>query len=180
MLSLRSALFLAPLIAFLFLAWLLLRGLDLDPSVLPSALKDKPAPAFSLPLLQDVDQRFNPESLKGKVWVLNVFASWCGPCREEHPLVKRLSDAGLAVVVGLNYKDPPDDARAWLARLGNPYAQVAIDVDGRVGIDWGVYGVPETFVIDPQGVIRFKHVGPLTAQVVDEQVLPLLRRLAAS
>ena len=178
--SLRSALFLAPLIAFVFLAWLLLHGLGLDPRELPSALKDKPAPVFSLPQLHDIDKRFSSERLKGKVWVLNVFASWCGPCRQEHPLVKRLSDSKLAVVVGLNYKDPPDDARAWLARLGNPYAHIAVDVDGRVGIDWGVYGVPETFVIDKNGVIRFKHVGPLTAEMVDTKLLPLLGRLGAS
>lgn len=179
MLSRRSALFIGPLIAFLFLAWFLLRGLSLNPREVPSPLIGKAAPAFSLPQLDALDQTFSPADLRGQVWVLNVFASWCGPCRSEHPQVKRLAQSAGVPVVGLNYKDPPDNARQWLRELGNPYRVVAVDVQGRAGIDWGVYGVPETFVIDKTGLIRYKHVGELTAQVLDEKLLPLLRQLEA-
>ena len=177
MISRRSALFIGPLIAFLFLAWFLLRGLSLNPREVPSPLIGKPAPEFTKPQLHDFDKMVSPKDLAGQVWVLNVFASWCGPCRVEHPLVQKIADAKLAPVLGLNYKDPPDAAKAWLRQLGDPYSVIAIDIDGRAGIDWGVYGVPETFVIDKAGVIRFKHIGPLTSEVVDRKLLPLLREL---
>lgn len=180
MLSRRSALFIGPLIAFVFLAWMLLRGLSLNPREVPSPLIGKPAPAFTKPQLYDLEKTIAPADMQGKPWVLNVFASWCGPCRVEHPLVQRLAAAQLAPVVGLNYKDPPDNAKDWLRQMGNPYSAIAVDVDGRAGIDWGVYGVPETFIIDKAGVIRFKHVGPLTDEVVDGKLLPLLKELSAS
>jgi cytochrome c biogenesis protein CcmG/thiol:disulfide interchange protein DsbE len=178
MLTRRSALFVGPLIAFLFLAWFLLRGLSLNPREVPSPLIGKPAPAFSKPKLHDMEKRVAPADLLGRPWVLNVFASWCGPCRAEHPLVQKIADAKIAPVLGLNYKDPPDQARAWLRQLGDPYSVIAVDIDGRAGIDWGVYGVPETFVIDKAGVIRLKHIGPLTPEVLDGKLLPLLRELA--
>jgi cytochrome c biogenesis protein CcmG/thiol:disulfide interchange protein DsbE len=178
MLTRRSALFVGPLIAFLFLAWFLLRGLSLNPREVPSPLIGKPAPAFSKPQLHDMEKRVAPADLLGRPWVLNVFASWCGPCRAEHPLVQKIADAKIAPVLGLNYKDPPDQARAWLRQLGDPYSVIAVDIDGRAGIDWGVYGVPETFVIDKAGVIRLKHIGPLTPEVLDGKLLPLLRELA--
>ncbi len=180
MLSRRSALFIGPLIAFVFLAWLLLRGLSLNPREVPSPFIGKPAPAFSQPQLHELQKTFAPADLAGRVWVLNVFASWCGPCRAEHPLVQRLAQTQLAPVVGLNYKDPPDNARQWLQQLGNPYSVIAVDIEGRTGIDWGVYGVPETFVIDKAGIIRFKHVGPLSPEVLDGKLLPLLRQLSAA
>lgn len=177
MLSRRSALFIGPLIAFLFLAWFLLRGLSLNPREVPSPLIGKPAPVFLKPQLHAMEKSVSPADFAGRAWVLNVFASWCGPCRAEHPLVQKIADAGLAPVLGLNYKDPPDQARAWLKQLGDPYRVIAVDIDGRAGIDWGVYGVPETFVIDAGGVIRLKHVGPLTPEIVDQKVLPLLKEL---
>ena len=180
MLSRRSALFIGPLIAFMVLAWFLLRGLSLNPREVPSPLIGKSAPAFSLPQLDDMDKTLAPADLQGRVWVLNVFASWCGPCRSEHPQVQRLAQAQLAPVIGLNYKDPPDNAKQWLQQMGNPYQAVAVDIQGRAGLDWGVYGVPETFIIDKTGTIRYKHIGELTDKVLDEKLLPLLRELGAS
>jgi len=180
MLNRRSALFIGPLIAFLFLAWFLWEGLSLKPREVPSPLIDKPAPAFSKPELYDAARIVTPEDYLGQVWVLNVFASWCAPCREEHPWVQSLAREGIVPVVGLNYKDRPEDAKAWLQSLGNPYQTIAADIDGRAGIDWGVYGVPETFIIDAKGVIRHKHIGPLTADALKETLLPKLRALKAS
>ncbi|MGB1612169.1 MAG: DsbE family thiol:disulfide interchange protein, partial [Arenicellales bacterium] len=117
------------------------------------------------------------EELVGRVWVLNVFASWCVACRAEHGLLNDLASKQLVTLVGLNYKDEPSDARSWLRELGNPYDVVAVDSQGQVGLDWGVYGVPETFVIDADGTIRFKHIGPVDARVIEEQILPLVRKL---
>jgi len=117
------------------------------------------------------------EELVGRVWVLNVFASWCVACRAEHGLLNDLASKQLVTLVGLNYKDDPSDARSWLRELGNPYDVVAVDSQGQVGLDWGVYGVPETFVIDADGTIRFKHIGPVDARVIEEQILPLVRKL---
>lgn len=171
--------FLLPLGVFALLLVFLLVGLRLNPREVPSPLIDKPAPAFSLPLLGQPDQRIARDDLLGKVWVLNIFASWCAPCRVEHPLVTDLASLKLAPVYGLNYKDKTDDATKWLAQLGDPFAGVLVDADGRTGIDFGVYGVPETFVIDQKGVIRLKHIGPLTPDVVSEQIVPLLSRLRA-
>jgi cytochrome c biogenesis protein CcmG/thiol:disulfide interchange protein DsbE len=154
-------------------------GLGLNPREVPSPLIDRPAPAFSLPRLDDPGKSIRREDLLGKVWVLNVWASWCAPCQQEHPLVIDLAKRTRVPVYGLNYKDQPGNARAWLQRLGDPYAATLIDFDGRVGIDWGVYGVPETFVIDTKGQVRYKHIGPLTEQAVRERIEPLLKQLGA-
>ena len=173
----KSLRFLIPLALFVALAWFLYAGLSLNPREVPSPLIGKPAPAFALPRLDDPAQTIKREDLLGKVWVMNVWASWCAPCREEHPLVIALAKQRKVPVIGLNYKDRPGDARNWLERLGNPYAATLIDFDGKVGIDFGVYGVPETFVIDAQGIVRFKHVGALTPQVISQKLEPVLKEL---
>lgn len=173
----KSLKFIIPLVVFVVLAIFLGRGLDLNPREVPSPLIGKPAPAFTLPLLGEAGVTKRPADFAGKAWVLNVWASWCVPCRAEHPVLVDLGRRGLAPIVGLNYKDKTTDAQTFLARLGNPYAATLVDVDGRVGIDWGVYGVPETFVIDKAGTIRFKHIGPLTPDVVKDKLEPLLRQL---
>jgi cytochrome c biogenesis protein CcmG/thiol:disulfide interchange protein DsbE len=175
----KSLKFLVPLGLFLVLVGFLYAGLGLNPREVPSPLIDRPAPAFSLPRLDDPGKSIRREDLLGKVWVLNVWASWCAPCQQEHPLVIDLAKRTRVPVYGLNYKDQPGNARAWLQRLGDPYAATLIDFDGRVGIDWGVYGVPETFVIDTKGQVRYKHIGPLTEQAVRERIEPLLKQLGA-
>ena len=152
-------------------------GLGLNPREVPSPLIGKPAPAFTLPRLDDASQMVRRDDLLGKVWMLNVWASWCAPCREEHPLVIDIARRQLVPVYGLNYKDTAPAAKGWLASLGNPYRATLVDADGRVGIDFGVYGVPETFIIDRQGVVRLKHTGPLTPDVVRERIEPLLKAL---
>ena len=169
--------FIIPLVVFVVLVGFLAVGLKLDPRAVPSPLINKPAPAFALPRLDDAAKTLRRDDLLGKAWVLNVWASWCGPCRDEHPQVLALARGNYAPIVGLNYKDAQADARGWLQQLGDPYTVSLSDSDGRTGIDWGVYGVPETFVIDKQGVIRFKHVGPLTAAVVQTRIVPLLKEL---
>jgi len=173
----KSLRFILPLVVFVVLVGFLAVGLNLDPRLVPSPLIGKPAPAFVLPRLDDAARTMRRDDLLGKPWVLNVWASWCGPCREEHPQVLALARGRYAPIVGLNYKDVRDDARNWLLRLGDPYTVSLSDTDGRIGIDYGVYGVPETFVIDKAGVIRFKHVGPLTATVVQSRIVPLLKEL---
>lgn len=169
--------YITPLLGFLVLAVFFAIGLRHDPGELPSALIGKPAPAFDLPLLADTSRTMSSKSLHGQVWVLNVFASWCRPCLEEHPRVVQLANASRASLVGLNYKDARSDAQQWLRDHGNPFTSVVADVEGRTGIDYGVYGVPETFVIDKAGLIRFKHTGPLTSAVVKDKILPLLAAL---
>lgn len=169
--------FLLPLALFLGVSAFLYKGLFLNPREVPSPLIGKPAPAFELPKLHDASQRIGREDLLGKVWMLNVWASWCTPCQEEHPLVIDIARRGLVPVYGLNYKDQGPAARNWLARLGDPYQATLVDADGRVGIDWGVYGVPETFIIDRSGTVRFKHTGPLTPEVVRKRIEPLLKEL---
>ena len=175
----RRLVFLLPLLLFtalaLYFAIALVSGRD--PRELPSALLDKPAPAFDLPGLAG-DARLTMESLRGEVVVLNFFASWCAPCRVEHPLLLRLARQEKAHVVGIAYKDRPEDSRRFLAELGDPYRATGIDRDGRVGIDFGLYGVPETYVIDRQGNIRKRFVGALTPALLDRELLPLLRALA--
>ena len=167
-----------PLAALVLLAFLLWRGLGLNPREVPSPLVGKPAPAFTLPRLAtnagDV-KTFSPADMRGRVWLLNVWASWCAACREEHPVLVELAKSGVVTIVGLNYKDEPEAARAWLARFGNPYVTSAADRDGKVGIDYGVYGVPETYLIDAEGVIRFKQIGPVTPRIVEERIRPLLQ-----
>ena len=170
--------YLLPLLIFIVLAGFLAVGLKLNPRELPSPLIDKPAPAFSLPRLDVSAQKLSSQEMRGKVWVLNVWASWCGPCRQEHPLIAELAKTGVPVV-GLNYKDKPADAAAWLVELGDPFMTTVTDREGLVGIDYGVYGVPETFVIDKAGVIRLKHVGPVTPEALRERILPMVRKLGA-
>ena len=169
--------FLLPLGIFLVLSVFLAVGLKLDPREVPSPLIDKPAPPFQLALLQDPGKTLAPVDLKGKVWILNVWASWCVPCLQEHPLLVDLSKQSVVPIYGLNYKDGRDDALKWLARHGNPYTLSAMDADGSVSIDYGVYGVPETYIIDKDGVIRFKQVGPVTPKVLEKKILPLVRQL---
>lgn len=169
--------FLIPLGLFLGLVAFLAVGLKLDPREVPSPLIGKPAPAFVLTRLDNAQKTIRREDLLGKVWMLNVWASWCVACREEHPLLMQFAARQLLPIYGLNYKDSRAEGQQWLARFGNPYTASLFDGDGRVGIDWGVYGVPETFIIDQQGTIRFKHIGPLTPEVLRSRVEPLIRKL---
>jgi cytochrome c biogenesis protein CcmG/thiol:disulfide interchange protein DsbE len=171
--------FLLPLIAFAILVGFLAVGLTRDPSDVPSPLIGKPAPQFSLPQLDDASKSFSPATMKGRVWLLNVWASWCVTCREEHPVLVEFAKTGGVPVVGLDYKDKVADGQQWLAERGNPYTLTAVDADGRVGIDYGVYGVPETYVIDKTGVIRMKHTGPITPSVLKEKILPLIEKLSS-
>ena len=171
--------FLAPLALFAVLLGFLAVGLNLNPREVPSPLIGKPAPAFELARLDDPAQRITREDLKGQVWILNVWASWCVACRQEHPLLVDFAKRSPVPLYGLNYKDKRDDGLGWLQRFGNPYKASLYDIDGRVGIDFGVYGVPETFVIDKQGVIRFKQIGPVTPEVLRDQIEPLLKQLNA-
>ena len=162
---------------FIALVALLAIGLQLNPREVPSPLIGKHAPAFDLPLLEAPDKRFSQKDMLGKVWILNVWASWCPPCLVEHPVVTQIARSGLVPVVGLNYKDQRNDALPWLKRNGDPYQLIVFDPDGRIGIDYGVYGVPETYVIDRQGVIRYKQIGPLTPDVVQKKIEPLVKEL---
>ncbi|MGZ5130854.1 MAG: DsbE family thiol:disulfide interchange protein [Caldimonas sp.] len=171
--------FLIPLAAFFALAVVLAVGLKLDPHEVPSPLIDKAAPKFALTRVDDEAKTIRLDDMRGKVWMLNVWASWCVACREEHPLLVEFSKKRVVPIYGLNYKDQRGDASAWLARFGNPYDLSLFDGDGRVGIDFGVYGVPETFVIDQNGVIRMKHIGPLTPEVIATKIEPLLKKLDA-
>ena len=171
--SLPLAVF-AVIVAFLFV------GLFRDPSEVPSPLIGKPAPPFSLAKLHHPDERLTNADMRGNVWLLNVWASWCVSCRVEHPLLVELAQANVVPVIGLAYKDKPEDGLAWLASNGDPYRMSIVDRDGRVGIDFGVYGVPETFVIDKAGIIRYKQIGPLTAEALDKTILPLVRELQRS
>ena len=171
--------FLAPLALFAVLLGFLAVGLNLNPREVPSPLIDKPAPAFELARLDDPSQRITHADLKGQVWILNVWASWCVACRQEHPVLVDFAKRSPVPLYGLNYKDKREDGLAWLARFGDPYKASLFDIDGRVGIDFGVYGVPETFVIDKQGVIRFKQIGPVTPEVLRDRIEPLLKQLNA-
>ena len=173
----KSLRFLVPLGIFLVLCVFLGIGLNLNPREVPSPLIGKPAPAFALPRLDDAQRTVKGNELLGTVWMLNVWASWCAPCREEHPLVVDLAKRQVLPIYGLNYKDQRAAASAWLANLGNPYTATLVDADGRVGIDFGVYGVPETFIIDKQGIVRLKHTGPLTPEVLRERIEPLVKQL---
>ncbi|MBM3340599.1 MAG: DsbE family thiol:disulfide interchange protein [Betaproteobacteria bacterium] len=166
-----------PLGIFLVLAVFLGVGLTLNPREVPSPLIGKPAPQFELPLLHDAGKTFTQKDLLGKVWMLNVWASWCAACRDEHPVLVDLAKSGVVPIYGLNYKDKRPDGVAWLKRFGDPYVLSAYDEKGRVGIDYGVYGVPETYVIDKQGVIRYKHIGVVTPRDVKEKILPLIAKL---
>ncbi|MGH8765406.1 MAG: DsbE family thiol:disulfide interchange protein [Burkholderiales bacterium] len=169
---------LLPLGIFLVLIGFLAAGLKLDPREVPSPLVGKHAPVFELPLLTAPDKRFSPADMKGKVWLLNVWASWCVSCREEHPVLVELRKRDLIPVLGLNYKDKNDEAERWLKQFGDPYQLSVVDADGRIGIDYGVYGVPETYLIDGAGVIRFKQIGPVTPEILEGKILPLAKLLA--
>jgi cytochrome c biogenesis protein CcmG/thiol:disulfide interchange protein DsbE len=166
-----------PLAIFVVLLAFLWVGLGRDPREVPSPLIGKPAPQFKLTQLHAPDESLSTNDLKGKVWLLNVWASWCVSCRVEHPLLVQLADQKIVPVVGLDYKDQPADARAWLTQRGNPYTTSIVDLDGHVGIDYGVYGVPETFLIDKEGIIRYKQIGPITAEALQQKILPMVREL---
>ena len=175
-----KAKFLIPLLLFIVLVGFLALGLNRDPHEVPSPLINKAAPAFEITQLEQSNKTFSPASMKGQVWILNVWASWCVACREEHPVLVELAKSQVAPVIGLDYKDKREDALAMLAKQGNPYLLSAYDANGRVGIDYGVYGVPETYVIDRAGVIRFKHIGPITTQVLNQKIYPLISELKKS
>ena len=170
---------LIPLLVFVVIVGFLWAGLSLNPREVPSPLIDKPAPEFALPKLREPGAVLRTADLRGQVWLLNVFASWCTPCLEEHPLLIDMAKRNVVPVYGLNYKDQRAVALKWLRRHGDPYTDIMVDIEGRTGIEYGVYGVPETFVIDKLGVIRFKHIGPLTPQVLEEKIVPLVKRLQA-
>jgi cytochrome c biogenesis protein CcmG/thiol:disulfide interchange protein DsbE len=172
--------FAIPLAVFAVIVAFLFVGLGLNPREVPSPFIGKPAPAFQLAQLHAPDRAFTQKDLLGQVWLLNVWASWCISCRDEHPLLVELAKAKTVPLVGLNYKDKPDEAKAWLKRFGDPYQLSVSDLNGRVGIDYGVYGVPETFVIDKAGVIRYKHIGPITPEALEKKILPLVRELQKS
>ena len=172
--------FLIPIGMFALLGLLLAYGLKLDPRKIPSPLVDKPLPAFSLPTLEDPKKLFTNADLKGKVVLVNVWASWCVACKQEHPVLLALSRDKQVPIIGLNYKDRREDATNMLKVEGNPYDVSIMDADGRVGINWGVYGVPETFVVDKQGVIRYKQIGPISPEDWEQTLLPLIRKLSTS
>ena len=171
--------FVWPLVVFVLMAGLLGYGLreGYDPKIVPSPLIDKQAPSFSLAMLEQPSTQLSTADMIGQVWVLNVWASWCVSCRAEHEVISELASRNLVAVVGLNYKDEPADAQRWLQQFGNPYATSVMDRDGRVGIDWGVYGVPETFVIGADGLIKYKHIGPVTQESLESKIMPVLKEL---
>jgi cytochrome c biogenesis protein CcmG/thiol:disulfide interchange protein DsbE len=171
--------FILPLAVFIGLVAFFAVGLTRDPREVPSPFVGKPAPAFKLAQLADEKLAFTPEDMRGKVWLLNVWASWCASCRVEHPLLLDMARRKMVPIVGLNYKDRREDGMQWLARHGDPYVLSVHDFDGKVGIDYGVYGAPETFVIDKQGTVRYKQIGPITPEALERKIVPLLRELGA-
>jgi len=171
--------FLVPLAIFVVIVAFLGVGLRLDPREVPSPLIDKPAPHFQATRLDDPSQSVTPKDLLGKVWILNVWASWCEACQSEHPVLVDFSKTTTVPIYGLDYKDQRKDALAWLGKLGNPYKASLFDPEGRIGVDYGVYGVPESFVIDKTGTIRYKQIGPITPQVLRDKIVPLLKALDA-
>jgi cytochrome c biogenesis protein CcmG, thiol:disulfide interchange protein DsbE len=169
--------YLLPLAAFIILVAFLLVGLNLNPRKVPSPLIGKPAPVFKLQQLHEPEKILESKDNLGKVWLLNVWASWCASCRDEHPLLVQLAEADVVPIYGLNYKDKRDLAIKWLDQLGDPYTKSIMDTEGRVGIEYGVYGVPETYVIDKSGVIQYKQIGPVTVEVLEKTILPLVKEL---
>ena len=169
--------FIIPLALFMGVAITLAVGLTLKPGDIPSALLDRPVPEFDLPAVMGRPRGLASDELKGEVRLVNFFASWCVACRAEHPLLNRLTEDGVVPVYGVNYKDKPEDARAWLDRLGDPYVRSGADIPGRVGIDWGVYGLPETFIVDQLGRIVYKHIGAIDAEVLEDIILPIVVKL---
>lgn len=171
---------LVPLLVFLVIAVFLGIGLTRDPRKLPSTMIGKPAPGFTVPQLIAEGKQFSPTDMKGQVWLLNVWASWCTPCRVEHPILVEIERSKAVPIVGLNHKDKREDALKFLEQLGDPYVLTAVDRDGLVSIDYGVYGVPETFVIDREGRVRHRHVGPITPESLQKEILPLISQLKSS
>jgi len=169
--------FILPLSIFVILLVFLGVGLNLNPHEIPSPLIGKSAPAFNLSQLQDASKSISPQDMRGKVWLLNVWASWCGSCREEHPVLMEFSKKQMVPMIGLNYKDVRPDALKQLSNEGNPYQLSAFDESGNVGIDYGVYGVPETFVIDKAGIIRYKFIGPISPELLKQKLVPLIEEL---
>jgi len=169
--------FLLPLAVLVIVVGFLGVGLKLNPREVPSPLIGKVAPPFALPVLHEPGKTVSNTDLKGQVWLLNVWASWCVTCREEHPVLVELARQKVVPIYGLNYKDKSEDARAWLKQFGDPYVMSLVDEKGQIGIDYGVYGVPETYVIDRDGVIRYKKIGPVTPDTVREKILPLVKQL---
>jgi cytochrome c biogenesis protein CcmG, thiol:disulfide interchange protein DsbE len=169
--------FLLPLAIFVVMVGFLAVGLTLNPREVPSPLVGKAAPDFSLPQLHEPDKVFSPKELAGKVWLLNFWASWCNGCKEEHPVLMQMAKSGEVPIYGVDYKDTREEALTWLRRWGNPYPLVAVDESGRVGINYGVYGVPETYVIDKGGKIRYKQIGPVDQDILEKKILPLVREL---
>lgn len=171
--------FILPLVLFLILSVFLYKGLGRDTREVPSPLIGKAAPAFSLPTLQDPAKQFSPKEMLGRVWLLNVWASWCEACKDEHPVLMQFATEKVLPIVGVDYKDKRDDGIATLKTAGDPYNMVISDADGKVGFDYGVYGVPETYVIDKAGIIKFKLIGPVTAQNLRDTLMPLIAELQA-
>ena len=170
--------YIVPLVLFVVLGLLLAYGLRLDPRKIPSPLIGKPLPAFSLATVADPARKVSRDDLLGRVYLLNVWASWCVACRQEHPFLNELTSRKAVTIIGLNYKDRREDALQWIGRLGNPYELSLSDQDGRLGIDLGVYGVPETFLIDKQGVIRYKQIGPLSPEDWEQKLAPLIKEIS--
>ena len=166
-----------PLAVFAVLVVFFAIGLTMNPRNIPSPLIGKAVPEFDLPAVKGRKLGLSAANLRGEVSIVNVFASWCLACRDEHPLLMKLAAGGVVPIHGLNYKDKPDDAAKWLDDLGDPYTRAGADISGQVGIEWGVYGVPETFVIDRNGHIAYKHIGPVTPAALSEKLLPLIRQL---
>jgi len=173
----RNLRYLLPLIIFVVVSGFLYKGLFLNPHEVPSPFINKPAPDFTLQTLDNTSAQFSNKDMLGKVWLLNVWASWCVACREEHPVLVQMARQGAVPIYGLNYKDAPSDAQRWLDQRGNPYELNAVDYKGDVGINYGVYGVPETFIIDKRGIIRHKVIGPITRQILHECIMPLVKIL---
>jgi cytochrome c biogenesis protein CcmG/thiol:disulfide interchange protein DsbE len=168
-----------PLVLFLVLVGFFAKGLFLNPREVPSPFIGRMAPAFTLPLVGDANAAFSPADMKGKVWMLNVWAPWCVSCRQEHPILMQIAQSGRIPIVGLNWKDKAREAEALLARSGSPYVAVPEDLDGRVGIDYGVTGTPETYLIDQAGIVRLKHIGPISPDVWQSKFEPKLKELGA-
>ena len=169
--------FVIPLVLFVVLVVFLAIGLGLDPHLVPSALIDKPAPDFQLPELREPTKIISPQQMRGKVWLLNVWGSWCAACREEHPFLIEIAKSGAVPIYGLSWKDKREDALSVLSELGDPYVLNMSDFDGRVAIDYGITGAPETYLIDKEGIIRYKEVGQLTPEIMQEKILPLVQKL---
>ena len=169
-----------PLVVFIVMAVFFAIGLTMNPRDIPSPLIGKSVPEFSLPPVQGRTLGLSSTDLRGQVSLVNVFASWCVACREEHPILMGIKEKGLVPLHGINYKDKPDDARAWLDEMGDPYTRIGADISGRVAIDWGVYGVPETFVIDRDGLIVHKHIGAITPQAMRDTIMPIIKKLQKS